>query len=499
MVEPSEVIPGAWGVSPGHIIVDNDNLLVNRLPGEESLGLVLVGMQLQGVTPGSAAERADALRFVGRYLVRVNNERVKELRDVANAAKQQYEVTLGFETKAERDQRRRLRKAKRMLRSFEEEDAEARLDDADRRAQDDVWVIRRHDARVPLGIDLREPGLTVENVRAGSPAHQAGLDKVVGRVVTHVEDHEVFSTADFASLTHGRTKISLRLSANVAGVILKRGSASVPLGFMINRFLEVADIANGSPADAAGMQAFLGSVVTHVDGQPVNSANEIASACRGKTDMFLRFGISASESGTSEQPQDVQPEVQLNGTEISEGIYPGEQVAGGDVILKLAEGDSGLGLQLRLMGWVDPDDPDEREERFCLLTGCSDDSPAQRAGMERMVGMRITHVDGVRIDSPQELVTMVQGRIVVRLRFASPPGPSAHRAESEDVYSYREWISRRQMLRTRAARACVGSTWPIHLLPPENSLVLVNQPPGSAFEANFAGRPILAIDSIAKF
>eukprot|EP01065_Artemidia_motanka_P001810 TRINITY_DN10848_c0_g1_i1.p1 TRINITY_DN10848_c0_g1~~TRINITY_DN10848_c0_g1_i1.p1 ORF type:complete len:499 (+),score=138.45 TRINITY_DN10848_c0_g1_i1:62-1558(+) len=458
---PSELPPGAWGAGPS-AVVKIDELVLNRYPGESGLGLGLVGLQLQGVGAGSAAERCGAARFIGRNLRTVNGREVTLLKEVAEAAGPHGPVVLGFESRGDRDQRRRLSKARRMLSAYEDESTRHTESDLIRLLHDDVWTVRRHDPRLPLGLDLREPGLTIEQVRKGSPADQAGLARCIGKAVLRVQGHRVNTTADFASLVSGQTSVELSLSEEVAGCLLRRGTPAVPLGFAVSGpYQELVRVDNGSPAHAAGMQDFVGTSVTHVDGQVIQTAEDIARACRGKLQMFLRFGPLPDWDEDDEEE------------EAAAGKTFHETGGVREVELDISDKDSkGLGMQLRAMAWVDPEDPDEQEERYLVLSAVLEDTPAQFGGLQSMVGQRLSHVDGIPVSSPQEVVAIAGAKSTVRLRFRPQPAPSEFRAEPDDVSAYREWMQRRQELKGRAERPCERVAPAIRLMPAETKVVL---------------------------
>lgn len=413
-----ELPPAAWGAPPVPPPPERE-LLINRIPGEVGLGLGLVGMELQGVGPGSAAERCGAARFIGRHLLYVNDQPVRLVSEVMSAAGDEGPALLVFESKDERVERLRMERAEAELRRLEGDPQEQ---DHYENAGEREYVVIRQDPRLPLGLDLRHPGLTLEGVRQGGPAEAAGLASCVGLAVTHVDGHPVRSTADFAARTHGRGRVTLRLAEEVAGCVLRRGAPGVPLGFSVfGTHLEVTRVDPGTPAEHAGMGGYVGWSLTHVDGAPVSSAADVAAASRRKLRVYLRFGPVPDDDDVA-------------------ASAPGAQE------IEMEPRGGGLGMQLREVPAT------VGEPGALVLHGVTAGSPAEEAGLGKCIGHHLTHIDREPVSTSQDVAVLVQGRHRIRLRFEPSAPPDGSGTKANDVTLYRAWLARRQQTRDQALR-----------------------------------------------
>eukprot|EP01062_Namystynia_karyoxenos_P074455 TRINITY_DN71341_c0_g1_i1.p1 TRINITY_DN71341_c0_g1~~TRINITY_DN71341_c0_g1_i1.p1 ORF type:complete len:548 (+),score=84.78 TRINITY_DN71341_c0_g1_i1:76-1719(+) len=514
----AQLPPGAWGSGPS-VPSPIDELLVSRLPGESGLGLGLVGLQLQGVAPGSPAERCGALAFIGRNLRAVNGAIVHTVGDVATLAGSVGPVRLTFESKEARTERRQLREARRLQLGA---DGRGKLQAG---AAADVhnrqFVLRRADGRQPLGFNLREPELTIDSVHGGSPADLAGVGSCVGRRLLAVDGVPVVSAADFAAHAHGKRVVRVTISGDVVGCVLRRSSATDPLGFAVaGRHLELARVDPGSPAEAAGMHSFLGCGLSHVDDLAVFTPEDVAAACRRKREVFFRF-VSLPEDASEGSGECVT--VPEGSAEDNSGVPSWLEV-----IVERSSGGFGLALQTlewprghahssRGASWLDhsygsgwsgskesgaartgstlsgfaPESEassamhltgstgysESGPARYVVISGVDPGSPAQAAGLGAYLGMRVSEVDRIPMYDAQDVAVLLGNRARVRLRLELPPGPVEHRTTPEDVQKYQEWRRARLAAKANAALpVCGPREHVLGRLPPASWVVPVRRP-----------------------
>eukprot|EP01063_Lacrimia_lanifica_P016230 TRINITY_DN22834_c0_g1_i1.p1 TRINITY_DN22834_c0_g1~~TRINITY_DN22834_c0_g1_i1.p1 ORF type:complete len:480 (+),score=88.35 TRINITY_DN22834_c0_g1_i1:45-1484(+) len=288
---------------------------------------------------------------------------------------------------------------------------------------DIVVRIARPSADIPLGIILREPGLTLERVETGSPADRAGLKRLIGHQLTHSGGRYVVMTYDVAATTEGLISIEFRFKPKKCGVVVRRRNHFVPWGFGINAVtLDIVDIIEGGPGDAGGLEHWLGHQVTHVNGLHVKSAFELVSVMGNSNtkELELRFCPWSLEE-CAQLP--ISREIE----EVPVAFAPGQSL--------------GMGLSA-VMVLVD------------VVPG----SPADQQNLLDYTGWCLTHVDQVPVFTSHDVQAQTANKTTARLRFEEVMvdtlvSPDQLAQENVNISKYREWLSRRSTVRDRAKRA----------------------------------------------
>ena len=280
--------------------------------------------------------------------------------------------------------------------------------------RNDVLVqVRRATPDVSLGVDLREPGLTLEKVTSGSPAELAGCRRFIGHQLTHVCGNQVATTVHILEATRGLTTVDLRFKIKPCGLTVRRARGE-PWGFGVDALtLEVADVQPGSAADKAGVGDWEGHRVTHLDGVYMASAQDMKEKMKPRDTMELVVRLC---------PWSVDEVKQLPNSEM--------EVEEADVFLGEA---TSLGLGLT---------------KFMVVSDVQPDSAGWEAQLEDYVGWRVTHIDGLPVLTAADVKTLTRGKAVVKIRFAellrnTVKSPDVLAVENVNQQMYREWLARR--------------------------------------------------------
>ena len=290
-------------------------------------------------------------------------------------------------------------------------------------SRDILLTMRRRDPGVSLGILLREPGLTIEVVEPNSPAHHAGLFRLIGHQLTHICGRQVVTVSHVADASRGLRDVDVRLKPKICGVRLRRQIGEA-WGFGVDSTtLVVADVMTNSPGMRAGLDDWMGHKITHVDGKYVTQGPELMAILRQQhlRELEVRFcpwSVEEVRTLPNSQPVVEEAEVLL------------------DRSFKL-----GIGLtQGMAVNDVDPE------------------GPCGEAQIEDYVGWRMTHIDGKPISKSADIAPLVRGRRKVALRFEEAVkgvvlSPDEIVKENVNIQQYREWLERRSVERDYAKAA----------------------------------------------
>eukprot|EP01065_Artemidia_motanka_P035652 TRINITY_DN43551_c0_g1_i1.p1 TRINITY_DN43551_c0_g1~~TRINITY_DN43551_c0_g1_i1.p1 ORF type:complete len:864 (+),score=236.10 TRINITY_DN43551_c0_g1_i1:64-2592(+) len=149
------------------------------------------------------------------------------------------------------------------------------------------------------GMNLALGTTELKAVADGTPAAAAGAGRMIGRKVVAVDGEKLRRPADLARILYSATandqprKLRLTFAAperkhsvpaaptpdRPSDVVLMLGGGSGPHGLILSAGgTAVRGVDAGSPAEAAGLGTWAGARVTHVNGQPVESASALAGA-----------------------------------------------------------------------------------------------------------------------------------------------------------------------------------------------------------------------------
>eukprot|EP01065_Artemidia_motanka_P030867 TRINITY_DN3700_c3_g1_i1.p1 TRINITY_DN3700_c3_g1~~TRINITY_DN3700_c3_g1_i1.p1 ORF type:complete len:1000 (+),score=398.85 TRINITY_DN3700_c3_g1_i1:53-3001(+) len=215
-----------------------------------------------------------------------------------------------------------------------------------------------------LGLCLSDD-MTVVDVVPDSPSSRAGANKYVGRKLLTVGDGAVQSPADAEQLARGGGTVPLTFGELVSGVQVD-WAGDDDVGMVLDPALRLVDVRPHSPADRAGTSRFIGKRLTHVDGAPVSSRQDLEQHMA--PNMTLVFN-----------PRSATPTVALGENE---------------VLLRRDGNDVGLTVA-------------SNAELGLAVTAVTPGGPADRAGCSRFVASPpaylLTHAAGVPVRTMEEL------------------------------------------------------------------------------------------------
>eukprot|EP01065_Artemidia_motanka_P027810 TRINITY_DN33000_c0_g1_i1.p1 TRINITY_DN33000_c0_g1~~TRINITY_DN33000_c0_g1_i1.p1 ORF type:complete len:555 (+),score=170.87 TRINITY_DN33000_c0_g1_i1:184-1665(+) len=150
------------------------------------------------------------------------------------------------------------------------------------------------------------------------------------------------------------------------------------LGCRLERMV-LADVAEGTAGHRAGLSSFKGHLLTHANGQPVSSVEDVARVAAAPGALQLRFEATERLDGVAEVDMVKLPSEAM-GTTWAESL---------------------------------------------VLSSVAPGSPADRCGLQRLVGCRLTHIGGVPVATAedvlrQRVVPDPDGALRFVFRFAVP-------------------------------------------------------------------------------
>ncbi|KAJ9451900.1 hypothetical protein DIPPA_29618 [Diplonema papillatum] len=411
----------SWGGSPSPVPAHAKDwspvvLMLNRNPEDSSLGMTFKSQRLIAVSPVGAAWRAGANDVIGRQLTHINDIPVNDQHDIERLSISN-QLKFRFAPVSAPD-------------NSPAPGGAGSTAAKDVIEQPIVVVLSRAQKAVPLGIDLREPGLTLEKVDPGSPAAEFGLQRLIGHRLTHCGGRYVLTTSDVMLASEGLSRVEMSFQPWVAGAAVRREHSGISWGFAVNGAnLEIIKVEIGSPGDTSGLTQWLGHHITHVNGRLIDSSQDLAVALQtSPNEIHLRFCPWSVEELAH---------LPLGGPRIEE-------------VEVFVRPDTSIGLSLH---------PD------MVLENVAPGSPADEAGLQEFFGWRLTHVEGRFVGSIDAIFDALEGQEAAWFRFAELPpesqlSPEEVASENINVQRYREWLKRRTVDRDQARQPSVRGAPP---------------------------------------
>eukprot|EP00755_Sulcionema_specki_P011386 Sspe_Gene.7642::Locus_2589_Transcript_2_2_Confidence_0.667_Length_1521::g.7642::m.7642 len=142
-------------------------------------------------------------------------------------------------------------------------------------------------------LGLKLSGLELKGVHDGSPAALAGAERCIGMTLKSINGVRVMSVDEVVSLAKGPTaEVVFEGRYDADEVTIPRENASEEVGCVFDNTV-LTRVLPSSRAEQLGVGAFAGRVVTHVNGWPVATLDDICDiAAATPGGLTLRFGPS---------------------------------------------------------------------------------------------------------------------------------------------------------------------------------------------------------------
>ena len=259
--------------------------------------------------------------------------------------------------------------------------------------------------RIPgeTSMGMRFINLKLAEVQEGSSSERCGAHPFMGKRLTHINESPVQDHSDIARLTEGvrqsrflfsdgspspirsrpfysntqsqqqqyqqQQQQQYQTDDNTITTIVKRRTKDVPLGIDLGFGLTLEEVDDGSPAQMHGLRSLIGHQITHVGGQYALTHEDVVMASQGLTNIEIRFkkeifGAILRRSSPSDS-------------------------WGFDV--------SGINMELQ---------------------GIKANSPSERSELGRFIGHQVTHINGILLKTPNDLIEAMKGdQNQIELRF----------------------------------------------------------------------------------
>eukprot|EP01061_Rhynchopus_euleeides_P024248 TRINITY_DN3912_c0_g1_i5.p1 TRINITY_DN3912_c0_g1~~TRINITY_DN3912_c0_g1_i5.p1 ORF type:complete len:454 (+),score=110.81 TRINITY_DN3912_c0_g1_i5:71-1432(+) len=172
-----------------------------------------------------------------------------------------------------------------------------------------------------LGMSIK--AMVLESVDASSPAGRAGGADCIGLSLTHCDGNPITDLGGLRKQLEGKQAFSLTFGLrNELRVVRSSPKESLGLEYYEPRSntpgaMLVTGVTPGGACDRAGVAAFIGTCLTHIDGMPCPDTFGLRDLVDGKTDMVLRFREANGQPAPADMPTLMPPQNCEPPTEVS--------------------------------------------------------------------------------------------------------------------------------------------------------------------------------------